>query len=118
MTDTLTFYEKIITDNIDLESYELSNDVDLFDKINETYKIFKGEYGWNIERMGEHRAFTEWLQGLPSSLTVPFYNNEILNLGYLHNIINANATEEQEDKFLDSYFANLSNAFFTLKENL
>jgi hypothetical protein len=113
-----TYFEKIIIENIDLESYELSNDVYLYDKIKTLYNIFKMEYGWNIERMGERRAFCEWLQGLPSALTVPFYNHDILNHAYLYNVISANATEEQEDKFLDSYFMNLSDAFFTLKNNL
>ena len=113
-----TYFEKIIIENIDLESYELSNDVYLYDKIKTLYNIFKMEYGWNIERMGERRAFCEWLQGLPSALTVPFYNYDILNRAYLHDAIKANATEEQEEKFLDSYFMNLSDAFFTLKNNL
>jgi hypothetical protein len=113
-----TFFEQTIIDNIDLESYELSNDVYLYDKIKTLYNIFKMEYGWNIERIGERRAFCEWLQGLPSALTVPFYNHDILNRAYLHNVISANATEEQEDKFIDSYFMNLSNAFFKLKNNL
>jgi hypothetical protein len=113
-----TFFEQTIIENIDLESYDLSNDVYLYDKIKTLYNIFKMEYGWNIERMGERRAFCEWLQGLPSALTVPFYNHDILNRAYLHNVINANATEEQEDKFIDNYFMNLSNAFFTLKNNL
>jgi hypothetical protein len=113
-----TYFEKIIIENIDLESYELSNDVYLYDKIKTLYNIFKMEYGYNIERMGERRAFCEWLQGLPSALTVPFYNHDILNRAYLYNVISANATEEQEDEFLDSYFMNLSDAFFTLKNNL
>ena len=113
-----TYFEQIIIENIDLESYELSNDVYLYDKIKTLYNIFKMEYGYNIERMGERRAFCEWLQGLPSALTVPFYNYDILNRAYLHDAIKANATEEQEEKFLDSYFMNLSDAFFTLKNNL
>ena len=113
-----TFFEKIIIDNIDLSGYDLNNDMYLYDKVKTTYNIFKSEYGYNITRMGEKRAFCEWLQGLPSALTVPFYNYDILNRAYLHNEIQANATEEQEDKFLDNYFMNLSNAFFTLKENL
>lgn len=113
-----TFYENIIVENIDLSGYDMSNDIDLFDKVNETYNIFKSEYGWNISRMGEKKAFCEWLQGLPSALTVPFYNYDILNLAYLHDEIKANATEKEEDEFLDAYFMNLSSAFFTLKENL
>jgi hypothetical protein len=113
-----TFFEQTIIDNIDLEGYDLSNDINLFDKVQSAYNIFKSEYDYNIERMGEKKAFCEWLQGLPSALTVPFYNYDILNRAYLHNEIQANATEDQEDKFLDSYFMNLSNAFFTLKNNL
>ena len=113
-----TFFEQVIIENIDLESYELSNEINLFDKVQSAYNIFKSEYGYNIERMGEKKAFCEWLQGLPSALTVPFYNHDILNRAYLYNVISANATEQEEDKFLDSYFMNLSNAFFTLKNNL
>lgn len=113
-----TFFENIIVENIDLSGYEMSNDINLFDKVNKTYNIFKSEYGWNISRMGEKRAFCEWLQGLPSVLTVPFYNYDIINLAYLHDQIKANATEEEEDKFLDNYFMNLSSAFFTLYNNL
>jgi hypothetical protein len=113
-----TFFEKIIINNIDLSGYDLSNDINLFDKIKETYNIFKSGYGYNIARMGEKRAFCEWLQGLPSALTVPFYNHDILNLAYLHDQIKANATEQEEDKFLDAYFMNLSSAFFTLYNNL
>lgn len=118
MTTTLTFYEKIIVDNIDLSGYGLENDGYLYDKVKTTYNIFKSEYGYNVERMGEKRAFKEWLQGLPSVLTVPFYNYDILNLAYLHEMLPASVTEEQEDKFLDDYFMNLSDAFFTLKDNL
>lgn len=113
-----TFFENIIVENIDLSGYDMSNNIDLFSKVKETHKIFKSEYGYNIQRMGEKKAFCEWLQGLPSALTVPFYNYDILNLAYLHDEIKANATEEEEDKFLDNYFMNLSNAFFTLYNNL
>lgn len=113
-----TFHEKIIIDNIDLSGYDLSNDMYLYDKVKTTYNIFKMEYGYNIARMGEKKAFCEWLQGLPSALAVPFTYMDILNLAYLHDQIKANATEEEEDKFLDAYFMNLSSAFFTLYNNL
>jgi hypothetical protein len=116
--DTLTFFEKIIINNIDLSGYDLNNDMYLYDKVITTYNIFKIEYGYNIERMGERRAFCEWLQGLPSSLTVPFYNSDILSRAYIHGLLDANSSEQQEDEFLNKYFMNLSDAFFTLKNNL
>lgn len=118
MKAEFTFYEKIIINNIDLSGYGVDNDGYLYDKIKTTYNVFRIEYGYNIARMGEKRAFCEWLQGLPSALTVPFYNYDILNMAYLHDQIKANATEDEEDKFLDAYFMNLSSAFFTLKDNL
>ena len=118
-TTTYTMYEELIINNIDLEAYDLNNDVYLYDKIKTTYNIFKQEYGHEIKRQGsEQKAFKEWLQGLPTVLTVPFYNNEILNISYAHGLISADITEEQEDKFLDAYWDNLAKAFFTLKDNL
>lgn len=34
--------------------------------------IFRLEYGWAVNRMGEYRAFMEWMRGLPSALhTLP-----------------------------------------------
>jgi len=110
---TLTFFEKTIVDNIDLEPYGLDNDAYLYDKIKTTYNIFKREYGYMIERIGERKAFAEWLQGLPSALSVPFYYYEILE--------NAKASGievKDEDKLFESYFTDLSDAFFTIKENL
>ena len=119
---TETFYttfEQLIINNIDLETYDLNNDVYLYDKIKTTYNIFLQEYGHEIKRQGsEVKAFEEWLSGLPSVLTVPFYNHEILNIGYVHGLVGAEATEEEEDKFLADYFNKLAVAFFTLKDNL
>jgi len=112
-----TFFERTIIENIDFESYGLDNDVYLYDKIKTTYNIFVREYGHEIKRRGELHAFKEWLQGLPSVLTVPFENYKIiLNAEVFGNyVLN---TEEKEDEFLDTYWLNLAKAFFTLKNNL
>lgn len=112
-----TYFENIILQNIDLDAYEIERGSEL-ENIQNVHKIFLSEYGHEIKRRGEKNAFTEWLQGLPSILTVPFYNSEILNIAYIHGMIEANATEEEEDKFLERYFSSLSEAFFTLKDNL
>jgi hypothetical protein len=138
MSNYKTFYENTIVDNIDLESYGLSNDVYLYDKIKTTYNIFKQEYGFMIDRVGEVNAFKEWLMGLPSVLSVPFMNSEILSLakdnGFLNvqcitNHIDGSKTTEYvyaegrmleriEDRFLNNYWTNLALAFFNLKDNL
>lgn len=134
MSNYKTFYENTIVDNIDLESYGLSNDVYLYDKIKTTYNIFKQEHGFMIERVGEENAFKEWLMGLPSVLSVPFYNYDILENAkkagfFMVTLIDNDGNREQvmadgrtllrkQDKFLETYWAELSLAFFNLKDNL
>ena len=112
-----TFFENTIIDNIDFDGYGLSNEMYLYDKIKTLYNIFKGEYvHQNNKHINEVILFKEWLQGLPSVLTVPFYNYEILEnakkSGYKFK------NEDDEDDFCDSYWLNLSKAFFTLLDNL
>ena len=72
--------ESFVEKNIDLsgyDDYENSND-----KFGSLYEIFKSEYGWAIKRMGEKKAIIEWLEGLPSSISLPFYYFDIINLLY------------------------------------
>jgi hypothetical protein len=117
-----TFFEKTIIDNIDFEGYGFSNDMYLYDKIKTLYNIFKQEYGFMIERVGEVNAFKEWLQGLPSVLTVPFYNYDIINNAREKGLLTATSDDwfkgKDEDSFLDRYWIRLSEAFFNLKDNL
>ena len=114
-----TFYESIILDNITLDDYNIQAETKL-EKLQAVYKIFLSEYGHEIKRQRGNKiaAFREWVAGLPSVLTVPFYYHEQLNMAYIHGIIPANATEEQEDYFCQSFFQNCANAFFTLLKNL
>ena len=117
MENFKTFFENTIINNIDFDSYGYSNDAYLYDKIKTVYNIFKREYVHeNNKHLNEVVIFKEWLQGLPSVLSVPFYNYDILqnakNAGILLD------TEKKEDNFLSNYWVNLSLAFFTLKNNL
>lgn len=111
-----TFYEQTIINNIDLSGYDISNDLPLFDKINKTYDIFVAEYGYNIQRLGQTRAFREWLQGLPTVLTVPFYYHEMID--NYNTFTGKELNEISENTFCNQYFDRLAHAFFTLKENL
>lgn len=64
-----------ILNNITLEGYERPNTV-----LN-LWEVFCNEYGYNVIRLGEHKAFTEWLKGMPSSFNIEteYYNvNQIL----------------------------------------
>ena len=119
MTNYKTFYENTVLENIDLTPYDASNDVSIYDKVKTMYNIFKMEYlhEYNIKRYGsEVKIFEEYLKGLPTCLTVPFYNYEILENGKKYGF--DLSTELKEEIFLRSYFNKLSIAFFTLKNNL
>lgn len=115
MTKSLyTFFEKTILENINFEGYGYNNDCYLYDKVKTLYNIFKSEYiHENNKHISEIKLFASWLQGLPSVLTVPFYNFTILENALLGGF---NVTDEE--LFLNEYWDNLAVAFFTLKENL
>ncbi len=140
-----TFYKQTIIDNINFEGYEDNLDIlgvsmkegfdhELYVNIHNVYHIFKNEYGFMCTTIGEYNAFKEWLQGLPSVLTVPFYNYDILenakNAGFfMVTLIDNDGNREQvmaegrtllrkQDKFLDTYWAELSLAFFNIKDEL
>lgn len=116
-----TFYEQTIIDNIDFSGYDVeelgvlgSNASDLYVDINNLFCIFISEYGWRIPQLGSsEKAFSEWLSGLPSVLTVPFYYGKMIQ-----NAKDFGMTIKDEDEFCDTYFDKLAQAFFTLKENL
>lgn len=114
-----TFYESTILDSIDLSDYGIEATTN-FDKVQAVYRIFKSEYGHEIERQrgNEVAAFREWLMGLPSVLTVPFYYSDQINRAYVHGLLPADCTEDQENEFCQSFFENCAQAFFTLFHNL
>ena len=126
------FYRETIIDNINFDGYGVEEPKELKDKINLIYDIFNKEFGYMRSRIGEYNAFKEWLQGLPNVLTVPFYNYDILenakNAGFfMVTLIDNDGNREQvmadgrtllrkQEKFLDTYWAELSVEFFNIKD--
>lgn len=105
--------KQLIIDCIDLSGYE-KNINDPLQKIRAVEKIFYTEYGFMINRIGKLKALTEWLQGLPSVLTLPFYNVEILEIAKKWGSLKMNATEKQEDKILLNYWNYMANQLLQL----
>ena len=72
--------ESFVEGSIDLSGYdEYENSTDKFGSL---YNIFQSEYGWVINRMGEKKAKKESLQGINSTIDLPFYYFDIINLLY------------------------------------
>ena len=94
--------KKFLEDRIDFEGYDIR--VNPNRKISQLYDVFEDEYGWAIKRMGEKKAIIEWLQGLPSSLDIPFYYDEISNLLYA---LGFDEVKEMEDTEIGDFYYDL-----------
>ena len=95
--------KQYIINNINLEDYDIEP-VDLPDKISQLKKVFYSEYSWRVDQVGEHEALKDWLQGLPTVISIVFYNYDILQLAKLWGSLSDNPTERQEDKILENYW--------------
>lgn len=91
--------KKFLEDRIDFEGYDIR--VNPNRKISQLYNVFEDEYGWAIKRMGEKKALIEWLQGLPSTIDIPFYYDEISNLLYA---LGFDEVKDMEDTEISDFY--------------
>jgi len=74
----LPFVQAYLINNMDFDGYELEKEPTTNnEKLKAFYDIFISEYGFMVDRMGQRMALREYLMGLPSCLTVKFYNGDI-----------------------------------------
>lgn len=100
MTTINQVCKAIVTDAIDhdylLECGSLSN-------------VYRSEYGYNGL---SPKACMDYLQGLPSVCTVPFWNGEILELLAAQGI--SRKSEAAQAKLIDDYWYACGNALYNL----
>lgn len=117
MKNYKTMYENIILESIDFEGYDVEKPQTDKEKIDLAYKLFRKEY---VHEHNKHRSdvynIAEWLMGLPSIMTVPFFNKEILEKAKENGYTFDN--EWAEDVFLEMYWSRLATSFINLKVNL
>ena len=100
--------KKYILEAIDPDYNEADPD-DIQSLIDGLKKSFYAEYGWNVEQQGEQRALAEWLQGLPSAISIEYQYYAILELAKDWGSIPEDATEKQEQKIIDNYYNFMAN---------
>jgi hypothetical protein len=105
--------KQLIIDCIDLSGYE-KNITNPIDKIRAVEKIFYTEQGYMINRVGKQKALENWLRGLPTEITLPYYNVEIIEIAKKWGSLKMNATEKQEDKILLNYWRFMANQLLQL----
>lgn len=110
--------QQLIIDNIDGSDYGKKLYTEL-EKIKFLKETFLSEYGWAVSKIGLQNSVESWLRGLPSSITLPFENYEIIKLAKNWGTLPKNATEKQEDKVLNNYWklmaANIVKLFRKIK---
>ena len=111
---THDLYNQYLLDGISFDGYGLPEPRTNKDKINLFFGVFMSEYGYNLKRMSEWDALTEWLSGLPSVIHMDFNNYDILERAKKYGSLAPGATEKDQDKLLDNYWRFMANKLIKL----
>lgn len=101
MTTILQACKQTVKDSIDL---------DYLQEYGSISAVYNSEYG-NHNGLST-KACRDYLQGLPTVCTVPFYNGEILELLAEHGI--TRKSESAQAKLIDDYWLNCGHAFYMM----
>lgn len=94
--------KQLILANVDRSGYEGTC-------LNTLREIYDREYGW---RGCSPQACMDYLQGLPSVCTIPFYNGEILE--FMASIGETRTTERGQEGLIEKYWKEAGNQFYQL----
>ena len=72
------------------------------EKIEYIMKKFRKEHGYEVCRIGKHKAIKEWLEGC--ALPIPVYNGDIIDLAVEMGSIDENPNEKLIDGVLQNYY--------------
>ena len=87
-------------------------------RVNWVADTFNRDYRHAVKHYGKQRAFSEWLQGLPSAIHIDFMNYRIIELAKQWGSLPADDTEWQEDKIISNWFNFILFKFWQLHTSL
>jgi len=93
-----------IISRIDSDGYDVPEPKTTAQKIAFVQDCFNKEYGFNIAQVGRQTAVMNWLQGLPSAMSIEYMNHNILIMAETWGSLPPNASEVKQDKILDNYW--------------
>ena len=108
-------YNTYLLDSIDFDGFDFVAPTNNKEKLLKFFEVFNTEVGYNIARIGEFNALTEYLQGLPSCINIVFTNYDILELAKKYGSLSKNSTDKEDQKILDNYFSFMANNLIKLK---
>ena len=107
-------YYRYIVKSINSDNYDVVT-TGRKEKLQFLSDTFKKEMGWNIERVGQGKAFQEWIMGLPTVFNIEFENYEILHLAVkMGSLPKRGATAKQQDRILENYWNFITSLTFQL----
>ena len=107
------FYKDLLLNSIDLGAYNVAQVGNGITQINE---FFLSDQHQEIEKLGERRAFRDWLQGFQFVLNIPLIPEDQIKLAIQANILPQNATSSEINEYRNNFYDQLTTAFFALKK--
>lgn len=108
---------------IDFEGYDIKQPETVAELLQALFDTFVSEKikhhkNWSQYYGGIQKAFTDWLQGLPSSFKIDFEYYEILKLadkwGQISPSLTGKRLEQREDKLCETWFPFITSNCFQL----
>jgi hypothetical protein len=114
-------FESLVLSCVDNSNYEDRELITQKQKIQFLATTLKAELGWMWENSNTPYANLldacgDWLRGLPSACTIPFYNGEILEFWKQSTEEELNY-EDQEDRAIELYWINVSVVLFQMVQD-
>lgn len=106
-------YKQYIIDCIDSQAYDVEANTTK-EKLQFLSDTFKNEADWNIERVGQGKAFEDWIMGLPVVFNIEYMNYKIVKLAKRIGTLSDNATEREEYKIIENYWRFITALTFQL----
>jgi len=110
----LNFLTNLLTNNTTSEGYEDCNYFTQCDSLESKISFLRGVYTSEYYLPPSAGNCKDYLQGLPSCVSFPFYNGDIITLLEDNNLVSKNLTDDQCHEFVALYWNVLGRAFYNL----
>lgn len=105
---------QLLLESIDCEYLELPESASIDEKIKAAKDCFYSELGFRVKQTTQREAVQYWLQGLCSAVSVPFYNQDIIEWGIATGVLDLsqykreNAKKSAKEDFCERYWERLA----------
>ena len=110
----LDFLTTLLINNTDSEGYESCNYFTNCDSEEAKVIFLRGVYASAYYLPPSAKNCKEYLQGLPSCVSFPFYDGDIIQLLENNDLVGKNLSDDEYHSFVDLYWDVLGRAFYNL----